>query len=122
MRIVNDSLIDSSANLGQSWTSPAINLSHIINYSIQLSWTGSPVGVLKLQCSNDKPAGLDTVTSGAVNVSTWTDIADSDQIVNAAGNHTWQAPSVGYMWVRVVWTPTSGTGTLVTARFTAKGV
>jgi hypothetical protein len=124
MRVANDSLLNEGETiaLASSWESKAINLASIMNYSIQLKWTGTPVGQYKLQCSNDPNDSNRGDNYWASKVATWTDIEGSEQLVNMDGNHTWQVRSAGYMWVRVVWLPTSGSGTLTSARFTAKGL
>lgn len=123
MRIANDTLIDAPADLSSPWTSKAIWLGHVTNYSIQLFFTGTPEGSFKLQCSSD--AGTKSNLGEAyieTGLTHWTDIANSTQAVDEAGDHTWQVENAGYPWVRVVWAPTSGTGSLTSARFNTKGI
>lgn len=125
MRVKNEDLLSlsgpvdltSSANLRAVW------LGHIVNYSIQLVFTGTPGGNFKLQCSND-PGRIDSeaISNQASDVSNWTDVADSALVVSAAGNVVWDVQNVGYNWVRVVWTATSGSGSLTSARCYVKGV
>jgi autotransporter adhesin len=55
-------------------------------------------------------------------ISNWTDIADSAQTISASGDHAYQVENSGYRWVRLVWTQTSGSGTITSARFNCKGV
>lgn len=125
MRIANDTLIPNGpqAMVGAFSLEP-VWLGHIVNYAIQLVWTGVPEGTLKLQASNDK--GRQDKTNGGWDTSTivnWTDVQDSDQdISGAAGNHVWNVENCGYLWVRVVWTPTAGTGSLTVANMNAKGI
>lgn len=123
MRIANDSLISAAVDLGSTWESDGIWLGHIANFSIQLVFTGTPTGNFKLQCSNDK-GKEDKVLGGwsSDNVSNWTDIDQSAQPITAAGDHAWDVQNCGYRWVRVVWTFTSGSGSLTSARFNVKGV
>lgn len=123
MRIANEAITLSSTDMSGSITGTAIYLGHICNYSIQLVFTGSPSGTFKLQCSNDagNPNGAvpPSLSSGVTN---WTDIAGSSQVISAAGDITYQVENAGYAWVRVVYTFTSGTGTITSARVNVKGV
>jgi hypothetical protein len=123
MRIANEALITAPVDIANPWASDAIYLGHISNYSIQLFFSGAPVGRFYLQSSND--AGNPTSSSHQqqiVNVVNWTTISGSTQIVDAAGDHTWQVQNAGYAYVRVVWAPTSGTGSIDSARYNLKGV
>ncbi len=128
MRIKNENLLDDSGSvsLATSANLKATYLGHICNYAIQLVFTGTPAGSFKLQCSNDPahPASASSAqqVSGITN---WTDIADSSQVISAAGNHAWNIENAGYAWVRVVWTASgvgSGTPTLTVARNHVKGI
>lgn len=125
MRVKNENLLDDSgpvdlsanANLNPIW------LGHICNYAIQLQFSGTPGGNFKLQASND-PGHINSATS-TMQVSDlviWTDIADSAATVSAAGDIMWTVENAGYNWVRVVWTQTSGSGSLTSARAYVKGV
>jgi hypothetical protein len=122
MRVNNEDLLNGNpVSLGTSANLKAIWLGHIANYAIQLVFTGTPNGTFKLQASNDEVdprMPIAQIEAGLVN---WTDIADSGQLITAAGNHTWTVENAGYAWVRVVWTQISGTGTLTSARSYCKG-
>jgi hypothetical protein len=81
--------------------STAVNISGVLGYSIQAIWTAgsTPVGVLKLQGSNDN--------------SNWSDISGATSNVSGnTGNSVFNASGVYYNYVRLVYTNTSGTGTL----------
>lgn len=125
MRVKNENLLDESGavSLASSTTLKPCWLGHIVNYSIQLVFTGTPGGNFKLQASNDvghiNSAGTVMQESDLIN---WTDVADSAFTVSAAGDIMWDVQNVGHNWVRVVWTQTSSTGTLTSARFYCKGV
>lgn len=95
---------DMSGNITQSVTQPMIG---IALSAIQAVWTGSPVGTLKLQISND-------------NV-TYTDYTGSSTAVSGAGNFIWNLLDVGYRYIRVAYTAASGSGTL-NANISIKGV
>lgn len=85
--------------------------------SIQAVWTGSPVGDFKIQTSDD----FYTVSQSAL-ITNWTDYTGSTQAAGgAAGNATWRIADAGDRWYRVVYTSTSGSGT-VNARFQAKEI
>lgn len=80
--------------------------------TVVVSGGGSPVGTLVLEASNDDvhdPPSSD-VDSSAM---TFTEIADSAEAVSADGSVTWNVSGAYYLWVRVRWTKTSGTGSLV---------
>lgn len=59
---------------------------------------GDLVGTLKLQASIDN--------------STYIDVTDSSQAVNASADHMWSIADAAYRYVRVDWAYTSGTGNL----------
>lgn len=96
--------------------------------AIQAEWTGaSAAGTLKLQISTDNvpvdPIGVNNPGAGvdpAGNVINWSDYTGSSTTVAGPGNWTWNLVYVGYKWIRVVFTPTSGTGSL-TVTFMGKG-
>lgn len=125
MRIANEDLLaDSGAvSLGADAALRPVWLGHIAQYAIQIVFTGTPSGDFKLQCSND-PGHIDGQTKAvqARNITNWTDITGSSITVSAAGDITWNAENVGYLWVRVVYTRTAGTGSLTSARINVKGV
>lgn len=118
MRLLNEILLsagDASGNL----TSNHGLLAGALGYSIQAIITGSPVGSLKLQGSND-PVPNSSFLVPTYTVTNWTDIADSTEAVTGAGTIMYNVEGVYYNWVRAVYTSTSGTGTL-TIQFNSKG-
>ncbi len=123
MKLFNQSLITAPQSLSTSFELFPIYMGNIVLCSIQLVFTGSPTGTFKLQCTNDpgNPTlpGKVAQSSGVVN---WTDIDDSSQNITEGGNHTWNVTDIGYLWLRVVYTATSGTGSLIDARVTVKGI
>lgn len=127
MRIANDSMTVASAeapiSLGASFVSDGFYLGHIVNYSIQLVYTGTPDGTFTLECSNDK--GVEDRTIGgwdARGVSNWTEIGGSASIVSGADSLVYDVQNAGYRWVRVRWTRNASTGSLTSVRCNAKGV
>lgn len=123
MRIHNQTLTLSSTDMSQtSITSSGIWLGHISDFSIQLVFTGSPVGTFKLQASNDQ--GNEDKGNGGWSdsgVTNWTDL-DSAQAISAAGNLMYNYRGAGFRWVRLVYTKDSGTGTITVARANCKGI
>ncbi len=98
-----------------------INLSQLCLYSIQAVFTGAPSGTFKVQLSCDRvPVNAAPGADPASNVVNWTDYTGSSQVVSAAGNFAWIISDAGYLWARLVYTKTSGTGSL-NANFIGKG-
>lgn len=124
MRVANEDILrGETADLSANWESQPIWLGHIANYAIQLKFSSTPNGTFKLQASNDP--GQIVSPSKVVQdakVEDWTDIADSEQAVSADGNHMWTVQNAGYLWVRIVFTHSSGSGVLDKARAYVKGV
>jgi len=88
-----------NASLGASYTSPSIDMLYKEWGSIQAEWTGaSAAGTLALAVSNDN-----------VNFSTYT---GSSTTVAGPGNFMWNMLFVGFRYVEIVFTYSSGTGTL----------
>jgi len=89
--------------------SEVLDLGEIDLGSIQAIYTGAPVGNLTLELSNDIIA-----LGGDPNslVANWTVYAGSSQAIAAAGNFIYNISNMGYKWLRMVWTPSSGTGVL----------
>lgn len=110
MRVETGDLKLDGTDLSTDVESEGIFVERCTEYSIQLVFTGTPVGEFKLQGS------LDGGTP-----SNWTDITGSEESVTEAGDILWNAQGVGYRWVRLVYTSTSGTGTLTVYRSLCKG-
>lgn len=130
MRVANENLlvldgVAVSSSLAASRNYKPIWLGHIIDFSVQATYTGTPAGTFKLQGSND--VGMinsQTEAQQSTGVTHWTDIADSDVVVAAAGNFMINYQNAGFEWVRLVWTA-SGAGTapvLASARIKVKGL
>ena len=127
MRVNNEDLLEindvrTELDMTTSFDLKPIWLGHIANYSIQLIFTGTPGGNFKLQasCDTGKP-NAQSETEKYLNVVNWTDVTDSAFTISAAGNVMWDVQNTGYEWVKVVWTQTSGSGLLTSARCKVKG-
>lgn len=125
MRISNEDLLLESGviDLSTGWASRPVWLGHIANFSIQLIFTGSPNGTFTLQMSNDQGhPNSQAKSEQSADVTHWTTISGSAQPISAAGDLGYDYNNAGFPWVRVVWTPSSGTGSLTVARANVKGV
>lgn len=109
-----------ATSMGASVNSRGKEMSDVWVASIQAFWTGgSADGTLKLQTSDDNvPVG--TGANQSAQVVNWTDYTGSSTVVAGAGDFTWRLEAIGDKWIRVVYTRTSGTGTL-TINFMGKG-
>ena len=105
MRIISEQIV-TAGDMAANVTSLTINLNHMSQFNVQALFTGSPVGAIKIQQSNDG--------------TNWDDVPASSVSVSAAGSQSWNLYMVGYPWARLVYTRTSGTGTL-NATVYAKG-
>lgn len=124
MRIGNDDFIaaGTQTDMTISFESIPIWLGHICNYSIQLFFSGSPNGALRLQCSLDEGSPSSAPTTNYAQVTHWSDILGSSQLITTSGDHVWEVTNTGNCWVRFVWSASSGSGTLTSARFNIKGI
>ena len=93
-----------SGDMSSNITSLPTILDETCTYSVQATFTGSPVGSIKLQASNN-PAllGWDDVTGPGVTTVT---------AVTSAGTYMVNVEFAGYSQVQLVYTATSGSGTL----------
>lgn len=106
--IFNRPLVENQS-MASSFDSPSTDLSTVQGFSIQAKHTGSPVGVLKLQISDNE-----TLLG-------WDDYPNSEMDVPSSnGVYTWNVSEVHFDSVRLVYTATSGSGTL-TAYINGKG-
>ncbi len=97
--------IVTNGSLTGNITSTAVDLVRTQQYSIQAVWTGSPVGTIQLNVSND--------IGSCANASNWVTYTSSLQTVNGgAGNFLWNVSYANYNCVEVVYNFTSGSGTL----------
>jgi hypothetical protein len=129
VRVANENLlildnVAVSGDLSASRNYKPVWLGHIEHFSVQATYTGTPNGTFKLQGSNDiGNVNAQSEANQGASVTNWTDIADSDVVVVAAGNFMINFENCGFEWVRVVWTA-AGAGTspvLATLRLKCKG-
>jgi len=112
MRSLNEPILEDGDASGDL-VSEGVSMEYQYGISIQAVISGTAAGTLKLQGSND--FGNPSEAAGPVhgqNVVNWSDIADSSAPVTGTGTVTWNFQGVFYKWIRVVYTATSGTGTM----------
>lgn len=103
-----------------SITSSVTNIEFLDNIAIQLNFTGAPVGVFQVQVSADynQDNNGNVLTAGnwvAIPVAYYTSgsFTTSTDIPTSAGSPIYlDLNQLAAPWVRVVYTTTSGTGTL----------
>jgi hypothetical protein len=118
MRVSNDTILSAPIDMSVAWTSDAIWLGHLRDFSIQLIFTGTPLGIFRLQCSNDRETNVETA-SGVTN---WSIMSGSTQSISEAGDHTYAIADAGYRWLRIQWIPGLGSsGSINVARINGKG-
>lgn len=118
MRLLNE-LLSNSQDASVSFNSNYGLLAHVFSFSIQCVITGTAAGTLKLQGSADPVPDARFTPAVPTN---WTDIADSSEPVTGAGTVMYNYRECpGFNWVRVVYTSSSGTGTM-TIRLNTKGM
>lgn len=127
MRVFNQQ-IATAQPLNASFNSNYVPLKSIFMYTMAAIYTATVAGTIKLQASND-PETNDTQynVSGnrppSVAPINWVDVTDSTFVLAGAGETMWNVRYIGYNYVRVVFTDTSGgtnSGTM-TIIFNGKG-
>lgn len=115
---------------GYSFVSSWIDVKQAFAYAISVTFTGTATGTLKLQSSNESDIGSPWgVVTGNTTVPVWgpqpqsngldaKDIPSTSTSITSAGvtefdSGTLFNSSPGHRWVRVVYTGTAGTGTVV---------
>jgi len=118
LRLANDTIIFDDVDLSSNWTSEALWLGTVQNFSVQLFFTGTPTGVFRLQVSNDRGKSPDS----SEGVDNWSLYSGSSQVITEAGDHTWSVMGSSSRWVRVQWLSGSTPGSLTSAIFNSKGL
>jgi hypothetical protein len=114
---VNHEIILPSSDASMNQNSLAGLLAHVWGCSIQAIITGTAAGSIKLQGSSDSApdANFSIANYPVVN---WTDISGSTQSVSGTGTVYWDISRTAASWIRVVYTASSGTGTISVQIFT----
>lgn len=113
--------IVTAGSLGATLNSSTIDMNQYFGGSIQAVWTGASVdGTFKLQISNDIVRVTPSTGDVGTEIVNWTDYTGSSTTAAGAGDFMWNMVYSNFRWVRLVFTRTSGTGTL-NAIFSGKG-
>lgn len=113
MQVIKEGTFFNSQSMAASFTSSMLSVLYFRGYSITCTWAGDPAGTLKLQISNDTSDIED-------DVSNWEDLTDSSvTLTGVSGQQVYNIRYVYYNKVRIVYTRSSGTGT-ITANYTGK--
>lgn len=103
-----------AVSMNASFNGAAFGLDHLEGFSVQLKWTnatGPITGTFKLQASNN--AILDNPTASGENpAAIWEDIDGSSENVSGSGSAFINVADCYYRSFRVVWTHSSGTGSV----------
>lgn len=111
-----------AGNMASPIQSLPTNTQTLDDVGYSLAWTGTPVGTFTFQCSADYSPGT-FPSDYPQNAGTWTTFTTSSSIT-ASGtpdNAYVDLTLISAPWVRVVYTPSSSTGTL-SAWVTGKSV
>lgn len=119
MRTLNEVLLNAGDASGDLESS-VLDLEQIMGFAITAVITGTAAGTIKLQGSTDPGKPGPAQGTLGIDVVNWTDIAGSSQAVSGAGTVTWNFSGAFYKWAKVVYTSTSGTGS-ITCIANAKG-
>lgn len=103
--VVALSAIDASV---ASSVSSAIDAHLLFNMSVQVIAAGAPVGVVKIQVSNDEGSSIPVPFTPT----NWTDLPSATVSVAAAGTVLIPKLDLCYNYIRIVYTKTSGTGSI----------
>jgi hypothetical protein len=118
MRVQTKLMTLDTNNAASTCTSIGYDVSQSLNIAIQAVLTGSPVGSLAIQASLDEghinAANEATRDDDVVNWSTVSTTA-----ISAASTVIVNVPNEAYTFVRLVYTPTSGSGS-ISARLATK--
>lgn len=107
MRYVRDAIISAAdASVGQN--SIVVDANQLISISLQAVVAGTSAGALKLQFSDD----FALLNQANAQPTHWSDIPSATVAVAGAGVYGIPKFDLCYRWIRAVYTPSSGTGTI----------
>lgn len=95
-----------SGDMSAPINSSSQNLDEAVSYSVQAVITGTMTGTVSLQASND------VLSNNLTSPINWTTIPETISSVNNTGTYMVNVEFPAYSWVRLIYTPISGTGTM----------
>lgn len=103
-----------AGNMVSTLASLPTNIKTIDDIGYSLQWSGAPTGTFSFQCSADYTPSAPFPSDYPTTAGTWTEITLSNPIVatGTADNAYVDLKLISAPWVRVVYTPSAGTGTL----------
>lgn len=117
--------IISACSMAGNCTSIGLDLNQMTQASIEAVFTGSPTGTLTIQVSADNVSPCNQGQANCVtynpggNVVNWVTYTGSSEPVASSGNFLYNLGFAGYRWLRLVYTASSGSGSL-SATYNAK--
>jgi hypothetical protein len=122
MKIAYCDLLNKTPITAANYTSQGYYIGRVVNYAVQVVFTGSPTGTLKLQVSCDVGNPNASLPYSDDSVINWVDLPGTSTSITAAGTSFFNLVDAGYSWVRVVYTHTSGTAQITVAQIHMKGL
>lgn len=104
MRTYNEPILN-GADASSNKNSVAVDCQNMSFAGVVVKMTGTAAGSVKIQVSNDEP----TTSAGPSN---WVDVSGATVSVSAAGTFIIPKLDICYQWIRLVYTFSSGTGTV----------
>jgi hypothetical protein len=101
-------------SMTSTFTSNPTNIEQLSLLSYDISWTGTPNGTFSVQVSNTYVPAASSPGNLPVNAGNWTTLTLSTlpTATGAPGNGGIDIAATGFTWCRLVYTPSSSTGTL----------
>lgn len=114
--------ISSAVSLATSVTSSPTNIEGVDNVGYQINFTGTPTGTFTVEVSADYQPGT-SPHEEPINAGNWIALPISPAVTasGAAGSAYIDLNQLSAPWIRIVYTRTSGTGSL-DVYVTAKGI
>lgn len=119
MRIMNAELVFSAVDLDGVQVSEPIWLAHIVNYSVQLTFSGTVDATVTLEASND--IGQNDIHMPQSTIENWSDVLTPIHVTES-GSIMINVENCGYRWAALTVVHADPASVLVSARFNVKGV